>query len=144
MVANELSTIYALRNTKAMYAVRRNLRKGKTFGWMQIHQAETKSKIKKGSKDIFVDPSKFSIKMQNCYLHNSVGRSTKIHSGDIHKERCAWVACESFEIVERIDVEGGEVSFNPRQSPNFMHNNENVDKATFATLITSGTKIYSK
>lgn len=126
-----------------MFAVRRNLRKGDKFGWMQIHQADTKSKIKKGSQDIFVDPRKFSIKMHNCYLHNSVGRSTKIHSGDIHKERCAWVACDSFEIIERVEVADGEVSFNPRIAPNFMHNNENVDKETFSSLITLGTQLFT-
>ncbi len=110
---------------------------------MQIHQAETKSKIKKGSQDIFVDPSKFSIKMQNCYIHNSVARSAKIHSGDIHKERCAWVACDSFEIVERVEVADGEVSFNPRVSPNFIHNGVSADKQTFSSLITLGTQIFT-
>jgi hypothetical protein len=126
-----------------MYAIRRNLRKGKQFGWMQIHEAATKSAIKKGSNDIFVDPSKFSIKMQNCYIHNSVARSAKIHSGDIHKERCAWVACSSFEIVKRVDAVDGEVSFNPRIAPNFMHNGVNVDKQTFTNLITFGTQIFT-
>ncbi len=126
-----------------MYAVRRNLRKGAKFGWMQIHEAATKSAIKKGSNDIFVDPSKFSIKMQNCYIHNSVARSAKIHAGDIHKERCAWVACNSFEIVERVDAVDGEVSFNPRVSPNFIHNGNNVDKHTFDNLITLGTQIFT-
>ena len=57
---------------------------------MQIHEAATKSAIKKGSNDIFVDPSKHSIKMQNCYIHGESdqskfhARSAKIHSGDIH------------------------------------------------------------
>lgn len=134
-----------------MFAIRRNLRKGKQFGWMQIHEASTKSSIKKGSKDIFIDPSKQSIKMHNCYLHNSTSRASKIHAGEIYKERCAWASCESFEIVDRtslvseVDAKNvmlAEVSYNPRKSPTWMQDNNNVDKQTFDCLVTFGTQIF--
>ena len=126
-----------------MFAIRRNLRKGKQFGWMQIHEAATKSSIKKGSKDIFIDPSKQSIKMHNCYLHNSASRASKIHTGEIYKERCAWASCESFEIVDRtVPVSQAEVSYNPRNSPTWMHDNANADKQTFDCLVTFGTQIF--
>jgi len=126
-----------------MFAIRRNLKKNAEFGWMQIHELKTKSSIKKGSEDIFIDPSRQCIKMHNCYLHNSVARSSKIHSGEIYKERCAWVACESFEIVDRVDaVSQDEVSYNPRKSPTWMQGSNNVDKQTFDCLVTFGTQIF--
>ena len=126
-----------------MFAIRRNLKKNAEFGWMQIHELKTKSSIKKGSEDIFIDPSKQCIKMHNCYLHNSFARASKIHAGEIYKERCAWVSCESFEIVDRVNpVSQDEVSYNPRKSPTWMQGSNNVDKQEFDCLVTFGTQIF--
>ena len=52
---------------------------------------------------------------------------------------------QTFEIVERVDKKrvDGEVSFNPRIAPNFMHNGISVDKHTFDNLITLGTQIFT-
>ena len=134
-----------------MFAIRRNLKKNAQFGWMQIHELKTKSSIKKGSDDIFIDPTKQCIKMHNCYLHNSVARASKIHSGEIYKERCAWVSCESFEIVDRtslvseVDAKNvmlAEVTYNPRKSPTWMQGSNNVDKQEFDCLVTFGTQIF--
>ena len=125
-----------------MYAVRRNLRKGEKFGWLQVHEAVGRGGIKKGSKDVFVNPAKHSLKMTNCYLHNSLARTSKIHLGMIHKERCAWIVCESFEIVKQESSTGDEISFNPRIAPHFMLKGENVDGEKFTKLTTLGAKIF--
>jgi hypothetical protein len=126
------------------YAIRRNLRKNAQFGWMQIHELDSKSSIKKGSKDVFIDPTKQSIEMYDCYLHNSVARAIKIHSGEIYKERCSWISCESYEIADKTSpISDDEITYNPRVSPNWMQGSNNVDKQTFDCLVTDGTRIYN-
>jgi len=123
-----------------MYGVRRNLSPIKK-GFLQIHELQSKSKIKSGSKDILVDPSTHMIIMHGCYLHNSSTRAEKINKGEIHKERCAWISCERYEIVELSNICGDEITYNPRVNPFFSLNGNNVDKKTFDTLITNGVKI---
>lgn len=126
-----------------MFGVRRNLGAVKK-GFLQIHELDSRSKIKSGSKDILVDPSTHMIIMHGCYLHNSSVRSAKIHAGEIHKERCAWISCDRYEIVELADIKGDEISYNPKVNPFFALNGKNVDKQEFAMLVTNGVKIILK
>jgi hypothetical protein len=123
-----------------MFGVRRNLSAVKK-GFLQIHEMDSKSKIKSGSQDILVDPSTHMIMMHGCYLHNSSTRAEKINKGEIHKERCAWITCNSFEIVALADIKGDEISYNPKVNPFFSLNGKNVDKQEFAMLVTNGVKI---
>jgi hypothetical protein len=126
-----------------MFGVRRNLGAVKK-GFLQIHELDSRSKIKSGSKDILVDPSTHMIIMHGCYLHNSSVRSAKIHAGEIHKERCAWISCDRYEIVALADIKGDEISYNPKVNPFFALNGKNVDKQEFAMLVTNGVKIILK
>jgi len=126
-----------------MFGIRRNLGAVKK-GFLQIHELDSRSKIKSGSKDILVDPSTHMIIMHGCYLHNSSVRSAKIHSGEIHKERCAWISCDRYEIVALADIKGDEISYNPKVNPFFALNGKNVDKQEFAMLVTNGVKIILK
>lgn len=124
-----------------MFGVRRNLG-AVNKGFLQIHELESKSKIKSGSKDILVNPSTHMIVMYGCYLHNSSTRAEKINKGEIHKERCAWISCDRYDIVELSDVNGDEISYNPRVNPFFSLNGSNVDKQTFDLIVTNGVKIF--
>ena len=126
-----------------MFGVRRNLSAVKK-GFLQIHEMDSKSKIKSGSKDILVDPSTHMIIMHGCYLHNSSARAEKINKGEIHKERCAWITCDSFEIVPLADIQGDEISYNPKVNPFFVLDGKNVDKHNFDMLVTNGVKIIRK
>jgi len=126
-----------------MFGVRRNLGPVKK-GFLQIHQMDSRSKIKSGSADILVDPSTHMIIMHGCYLHNSSVRSAKIHKGEIHKERCAWITCDSYEIVSLESVQGDEITYNPKVNPFFCLNGVNVDKQSFDLLVTNGVKIIKK
>jgi hypothetical protein len=126
-----------------MFGVRRNLSAIKK-GFLQIHEMDSKSKIKSGSQDILVDPSTHMIIMHGCYLHNSSTRAEKINKGEIHKERCAWITCNSLEIVALADIQGDEISYNPKVNPFFSLNGNNVDKQEFAMLVTNGVKIILK
>lgn len=129
-----------------MFGVRRNLRSREKDGsvkkgFLQVHEMSSKSKIKSGSNDILVDPQTHMIVMRGCYLHNSATRAEKIHTGAIHKERCAWITCDSFEIVPLEDIEGDEIKYNPKVNPFFDLNGENVDKKEFEMLVTNGVRI---
>jgi hypothetical protein len=126
-----------------MFGVRRNLSAIKK-GFLQIHEMDSKSKIKSGSQDILVDPSTHMIIMHGCYLHNSSTRAEKINKGEIHKERCAWITCNSLEIVALADIQGDEISYNPKVNPFFSLNGKNVDKQEFEMLVTNGVKIILK
>jgi hypothetical protein len=131
-----------------MFGIRRNLRAKESDGtikkgFIQIHELDSKSKIRSGSNDILIDPTKQMVVLTNCYLHNSSARSEKIHRGEIHKERCAWISCDSFEILP-IDtsIVGQEITFNPKVNPFFALNGKNVDKHTFSkVVVTSNARI---
>jgi len=132
-----------------MFGVRRNLRSKESDGsvkkgFFQIHAMDSKTKISSGADCIFVNPSTHMIVMHGCYLHNSSSRAEKIHKGEIHKERCAWITCERYEILPLSQVDGDEIRYNPKDNPFFELNGTNVDKSTFTMLITNGTRIILK
>mgnify|MGYP003134386424 CR=1 FL=1 len=127
------------------YAIRRNL--GNKFkGFWQISECPTNSKI--GKLIGFIDGTKQSIIMSECLLYNSLGTSEKIYKGrnldkKVHKERCAWIVCDSYEITDIINVNNDiEISFNPRKSPHFISEGKNVDKTKHEILFSSDYKIY--
>ena len=108
-----------------MYAIRRDLKKGKTFGHWQISNCPTRSKLGKAIE--YIDGEKFSLILKECYLHNSVATAKRIHSG-AYRERCAWIVCDSYEVVPIKDIKGIEVSYNPKNSPHYICEEENIDK----------------
>jgi len=125
-----------------MYAIRRDLKKGSTYGHWQIRKCITRSKL--GELVEYVDGDKNSIVMKECYLHNGVATSTKIFNG-ANKSRCAWIVCDSYEIIDQIDCVNDliEISFNPRVSPHYMCEGDNVDKTEVIEVITKGYKLWA-
>jgi hypothetical protein len=131
-----------------MFGVRRNLRAKERDGsvkkgFMQIHEMDSKSKIKSGSNDLLINPEEQMIIMYGCYLHNSASRAQKIFDGEIYKERCAWVTCESYEVVD-IDAfdHSGEITYNPKVSPFFDLDGENVDKQEFDIIVMADSRLF--
>ena len=127
------------------YAIRRDLKKGKTFGFLQVRECITNSKL--GKEIALIDGKKYSLIMKECFLYNSLGTSTKIFEGrnlpkQVYKKPCAWIVCNSFEVVDTLKPTLNEVTFNPRISPNFMLNDTNVNKTNHNILISSGCRIY--
>ena len=81
-------TICKRQNLITMYAIRRDLRRGKTNGFFQVKVAKTIKKL--GDVVEYIDGQKYDIVMTNCYLHNHIATSEKIHSGRYPKKRpCA-------------------------------------------------------
>ena len=123
-----------------MIAIRRDLKKGKTFGHWQISECKTRSKLGKAVE--YIDGTKYSLILKDCYLHNSVATAKKIHDG-AYRERCAWIVCQSYEVVPTTDnINGTEVTYNPKKSPHYMSNGVNIDKTEHSIIQTQNYKMY--
>ena len=123
-----------------MYAFRIDLKKGKTYGFWQLRDCPTNSKL--GKELALINPNTHTIIMHDCLLYNSKGTTAKIFEGKMNKAVCAWIVCESYEIVPIRDVKGKEITFSPRVKPYFELNGTNVDKQTFKTITTCGKRMY--
>lgn len=123
-----------------MFGIRRNLKGGKTFGFWQVSTCKTRSKL--GKEIEHIDGTKYSLVLKNCYLHNVVSRAKVVHGG-AHRERCGWIVCDSYEIVPKIDKnEGLYVSYDPKKSPHFLCDEENIDKTQHNLITTQNYSIY--
>ena len=123
------------------FAFRIDLKRGKTFGFWQLRECPTNSKL--GKELALINPNTHTIIMHNCMLYNSKGTTAKIFEGKMHKAVCAWIVCDSYEIVPIQDANGKkEITFNPRVKPYFELNNTNVDKQKFNQITTCGKRMY--
>ena len=95
----------------------------------------------------YLEPSEVTIYMENCKLVNQKGSATKIFEG-ANKTVCAWVEAEVVTIYHKIPkdfVEGGvQVRYNPRVTPNWVMNGENVDKQNVGNLISIDRDLFTK
>lgn len=122
-----------------MYAIRRDLKGGKTHGFWQISKCRIRSKLGKAIE--YIDGKKYTLILKGCYLHNSVAAAKKIFEG-ADRERCAWIVCDSFEIVPIKDIDGIEISYNPKKSPHYLCDDENVDKTEHDCITTKNYQMY--
>lgn len=109
------------------------------------HSREMHWRIEKMSCKIcsFTNPSDYGFVFHNAFLRNHKGTATKIHNGAT-KTVCAWIEAEAVELVllEHIIRSGVEVSYNPRKTPNWLLNDENVDGRAFPKLVTDGKRVF--
>ena len=75
--------------------------------------------------------------MKGCKLFNQKGSAKKIYEG-ANKTVCAWVECDNVDIIDRVIVHSSarKVCYNPRVTPNWELDGENVDKSEFDELFT--------
>lgn len=123
------------------FKIRRNLAKGAEYGFLQISESDTNSKL--GATIAMVDPSKYSIEMYDCILWNVKGTAQKIFEG-AYKERCAWIVCDSFEVVDLVGpISDNELAYDPRLAPHWLDNDLNdVDKTSHEIIVSSGVQMY--
>ena len=118
-----------------MFKVRFHLQKGENFMKWQIKDAD-------GTVS-FHDPSEVTLYMRGCFLRNRKGTAQKIYDG-ANKDVCAWVEAE--EVVVMIPLKNpmnsSNVAYDPRVTPYWRLNGENVDKTSYGELFTSGRKIF--
>ncbi len=127
----------------AKYKVRFHLSKGVNYMKWQVRDNE-------GNVQYF-EPSEVSLKLKDCKLKNQISTARKIHNG-AHKAVCAWVECESVEVIDTVDVDGlGQLSYNPQTTPNWVLRNErstsngkNIDGCSFDEVVRSNRNLFSK
>ena len=117
--------------------VRFNLGRGKNF--MKWKVQYTDGRIE------YHSPTEVQLLMQDCVLKNYKNTAQKIFDGG-EKVVCAWALCKAIEIKtnEFIKVELGDniVSYNPRVTPHWVLNGENVDGKYLDNLISVDFKLY--
>ena len=93
-------------------------------------------------------PDDVQLVMSDCILKNHKKTAQKIFDGG-EKVVCAWVLCKSLELKEStLDTElyviliGDKVSYNPRVTPHWMLNGENVDGMFIHRMTTVGKGVY--
>lgn len=125
-----------------MFTVRRHLGRGANFMHYQIRGHVTDAK--QGAVVEYVNPDTHSIVFKGCRLHNKVNTSKKIFEGD-HKSPCAWLICESYEVIPKSTVISTDIHlrFNPKVSPHWnTEENDNVDNDSFDTVTMKEAKLF--
>jgi len=117
--------------------VRFHLGAGKNFMKWRIEDMRT-------GEVLFFNPNEVSFNLVNCKLYNQKSAAKQIHSG-ANKTVCSWIMCEDAIVLsEEQPFRGADrVSYNPRVTPNWDLNGENVDGKEFYNLVTLGNKVYT-
>lgn len=114
-----------------MIRVRFHLAKGKNFKKWQVKYPDGAVK--------FFTPEEVTIYMHGCKLRNQKGTAEKIFGG-ADKTVCAWIDCESIDIV-MVPIKNGinctEYSYNPRVKPYWVCDGDDVDMTEHDELFTS-------
>lgn len=121
------------------YKVRFNLGAGKNY---------MKWKVEGPEGVAYYSPDEVQIVMHGCQLKSQRKTAEKILEG-AHKTVCAWVKCESLEVVTNEEsafvVESVlQLKYNPRVLPHwFINEGENADNMTTDLIFTSGRKLFA-
>jgi len=117
--------------------IRFNLGKGKNY---------MKWKIQYPTGEIeYHSPTDVQLLMHDCNLKNHKKTAQKIFDGG-EKVVCAWILCKSLAIKKQdfiqADLTGERVRYNPRVTPHWMLNDENVDGLPVDKLVTIDYGVY--
>ena len=118
--------------------VRFNLGRGQNY-------MKWKVKYTDGSVE-YHSPSEVQLLMHDCILKNHKNTAQKIYDG-ANKTVCAWVLCKSLAIKKndfiKADTIGERVRYNPRVTPHWMLNDENVDGRALEKLFSVDFGLYT-
>ena len=119
------------------FKVRFNLGRGKNFMKWKVQYPDGKVE--------YHSPTDVQLVMHLCHLKNQKKTAQKIFDGG-EKVVCAWVLAKELTIIKsgfvQADRTGERVSYNPRVTPHWMLNGENVDGLPVDTLVTVDYGIY--
>jgi len=119
------------------YKVRFNLGRGS--------ERYRKWQIKDGNGDVtHYEPEDVTLVMSGARLHNSPKTALKIFEG-AHKTVCAWVECDWVDVVDTKAIVGTKdyhIRYNPRMSPHWNIDDENVDGSEYDLIYSSGRELY--
>jgi len=117
--------------------IRFNLGKGKNFMKWKIQHPDGEIE--------YHSPADVQLLMHDCNLKNHKKTAQKIFDGG-EKVVCAWILCKSLEIKTndfiQADLFGERVRYNPRITPHWMLNDENVDGLPVDKLISVDFGVY--
>lgn len=119
------------------YKVRFNLGRGKNYMKWKIQHPD-------GTVE-YHSPSDVQLLMHECTLKNHKSTAQKIFDGG-EKVVCAWILCKSIAIISnefiQADLSGERVRYNPRVTPHWMLNGENVDGMSVDNLVSVDFGVY--
>ena len=120
------------------FKVRFNLGRGKNFMKWKVQYPDGKVE--------YHSPTDIQLVMHLCHLKNQKKTAQKIFDGG-EKVVCAWVLCKELTIAwssnfVQADITGERVSYNPRVTPHWMLDGENVDGMSVDKLVTVDYGIY--
>lgn len=91
------------------------------------------------------DPDNCFLVLENCTLKNYRKAANKIFQGQ-NKTVCAWIECESIEILEELDLKFGylsKINYNPRVAPFWRdHKEKDIDGNFYDRLVTCKKNLY--
>lgn len=123
---------------KRRFKIRFHLGAGDNFAKWRIENTDT------GDVD-FINPSEYSLRLENCKLYNQKGSAEKIFEGS-NKTVCSWIMVSKCAILTSCDINVSEeiiIFYNPRVKPYWRDSEgNNIDKKEFNTLETSGRMLY--
>ncbi len=118
--------------------VRFNLGRGKNYMKWKIQHPDGKIE--------YHSPTEVQLLMHDCILKNYKKTAQKIYDGG-EKVVCAWVLCKRLAIVKsdrftKADLDGERIRYNPRVTPNWILDGENVDGMSVDKLVSVDFGVY--
>lgn len=119
------------------FKVRFNLGRGKNYmKWKVQHPNGTVE---------YHSPTDVQLLMHDCILKNYRKTAQKIYDGG-EKVVCAWVLCKSLSIKKddfmQADLDGERIRYNPRVTPHWMLDGDNVDGMSVDKLVSVDFGVY--
>ena len=110
-----------------MVKVRFNLSSGKNFMKWKIEYPD-------GTKE-YLSPTECQLVLHNALLKNYKTVAKRIFDGG-EKVVCAWVMCESIEVIREVpfnqfEDEYNKLHYNPRVTPNWVYQGSDADDYRF-------------
>lgn len=91
----------------------------------------------------YYEPSEVVLKLKNCKLVNRKGGAKKIFEG-ANKFVVAWVEADEVTVLKQtqLQVAFDKVSYNPRVTPNWVLNGEDVDGQEFEAMVSINRELF--
>ena len=115
------------------FKIRFNLGRGENFEKWRITDNTN-------GESFYLNPDDFCLTLVKCTLRNQKGAAERIYKGS-NKTVCAWIDCEDILAGMPRGVEGQLISYNPRVTPNWRLEEDNIDGKTFDKLLTDGRNV---
>ena len=96
----------------------------------------------------YIEPDKWRLFMWEVELKNNRKTAERIYNGE-NKSVCSWILCNNICIKpypstwRSEDYKGGEIKYNPRVKPHWVHNDKDVDNERFQFIFSSNKQLFN-